>query len=323
MTGEEHMKFTWSYELVAPGTITVLVKALQKSVKEKDGSLTAPLEELKDTFAKLFGFSKEAASKNFNESVRLLRKSGVIWMEKGTETADVVSARPGSEFRVNKGILSVDTTNDARIFEYVAARAYDFHVPFRLLIDILNSEPNPIHKEVLRERLSRDMLDYAKKNRSQYYQEYYKEKKLEMERRGKSAEKWRYSLPHLTSLLAIAAKANWISQNRNLVQGIRVEKKEPRITYTDFKKALVQEYDKVLSQDTSMLMVSVDRLRDSICRRFRMRAETFDNMVQTLLLRNMGKLTVYTQRAKESERGVRLPDGLIVYAIIMKNSGLV
>jgi len=322
MNGEEHMRFTWSYELVAPGTITVLIKALQKSIVEKNGNLAVQLEELKDTFAKLFGFSKEAASKNFNESVRLLRKSGIIWMSRATQTADIVSARLGSEFQVDEGILNVDTTNEVRIFDYVATRTYDFHVPFRLLIDIVNSEPKPIYKEILRERLSMDMLDYARKNRSEYFQEYYREKKLEMEKRGKPVEKWRYSLPHLNSFLAIAAKANWISQNRNTVYRTR-EEKEPRITYNDFKTAILQEYNKILGQDTSALMVSLDGLRHSICKRFRIRSDTFEDMARTLLLRNLSRLTVYMQKARECEVGVRLPDGSIAYAITIKNGSLV
>ncbi|MDH5482324.1 MAG: hypothetical protein OEY22_05545 [Candidatus Bathyarchaeota archaeon] len=316
MSGEEHMKFTWSYELVAPGTIAVLIESLQKSVKKKDGRYVVQLDDVREKFSKLYGFTKDVSSKHFNEPIRLLRKSGIIWIEKGKQTADVIKAGAGTEFGVDGDILNVDVTSDQKIFEYVAKRAYEFHIPFKLLITIINEYSVPIAKEVLKERLSEDMLACAKANRPDYFLE----KKKEMEQRRKPVEKWRYSLSHLNALLAIAKKAKWISEEAGKVQGI--SKKEVKISYPEFKGAVFEEYNKIIGRDVTLLMVPIDELKSSICKKFRINEKMFDYIMRTLILRNMGKIRVYSQKTKEDAIGLRLPDNTLIYSITLKGEQL-
>ena len=316
MNGEEHMKFTWSYELVAPGTIAVLIEALQKSVKKKDDRYVVQLDDLKEKFSKLYGFTKDVSSKHFNEPIRLLRKSGIIWIEKGKQTADVIKAGAGTEFGVDENILNVDVTSEQKIFEYVAKEAYEFHIPFKLLITIINELTGPIPKEVLKERLSEEMLDYAKANRSDYFLE----KKKEMEQRKKPVEKWRYSLAHLNAFLAIARKANWISEKTGKVQ--RVSKKEAKISYSEFKEAVLEEYNKIIGRDVTLLMVPIDGLRSAICKKFQINEKMFDDIMRTFVMRNMSKITVYSQKVRENEKGLTLPDNQMIYSIAIKGEQL-
>jgi hypothetical protein len=316
MNGEEHMKFTWSYELVAPGPIAVLIEALQKSVKKKDGRYVVQVENFRERFSKLYGFSKDVSSKHFNEPIRFLRKSGIIWMEKGEKTTDVIRAGAGIEFMVDENILNVDVTNEQKIFEYIAKRAYDFHVPFKLLIDVISEYSNPVAKEVLRERLSEEMLAYAKEKRADYFLE----KKKEMEQRRKPVEKWRYSLAHLNAFLAIAKKAGWITEKAGKVQ--MLSKKEVKIPYPDFKEEVIKEYNKIIGKDVNMLMVPIDDLRSSICKKLELSEKIFDDMMRTFIMRNMAKITVYTQKVKENERGLKLPDNQMIYSISVKGEQL-
>jgi hypothetical protein len=317
MNGEEHMKFTWSYELVGHNAIVVLIGALQKSAKEKDGRYVIRLDDSRQKFSKLYGFVKEVSSKHFNEPIRLLRKSGIIWIEKGKETRDVISARAGTEFEIDKDVLNVDVDNEKDVFNYVAKRTYDFHIPFKLLIDTINEHSNGIHKEVLRELFSEKMLSYAKKN----YPDYFADKKAEMETRKKPVEKWRYSLAHFKSLLAIADRAGWISHKAGMIQKARKEE-EAKVTYQQFQNALLDEYNRIIKQDIKLLMVSIDKLRASVCKRLNISEETFEKMMQTLVLRNLDKIKVYRQKAEEREKGLRMPDNLRIYAITVKGENL-
>ena len=317
MNGEKHMKFTWSYELVAPYTVSTLITALQKSAKKKDHKFVVQMDELREKFAKLHGFTKDASSKHFNEPIRLLRKSGIIWIEKGKETTKVVSARSGTEFEVDKDVLNVDISNEQEILNYVAKRTYDFHIPFKLLIDTIDEHPNAIHNEVLRERLSKKMLDYAKINRPSYFLK----KKVEMEKRRKPVEKWRYSLAHFNSFLAIGKEAGWMNQKAGMIERI-AQKEEVRVTYKEFKDIIHEEYDRIIKQDTKLLMVSIDILKHTVCARLKMSEETFQKMMQTFILRNLDKIKVYRQRAEETEKGLPMPDGLRIYALTMKSENL-
>lgn len=313
MVGEKHMEFTWAFELVAPGLRTVLIAALQKSVTEKDGKLVVAKSELKDTFGKLYGFTKDVV-KHFNESVRFLRKSGIISVEKGKETTKVIVARKDQEFLVDEEIENIDVTSDRNIHKYIARKAYNFHVPFRFLIDIINKESGPVHKEVLREILSKEMLAYAMEGRPDYYEK----KRNELKKRGKPVDKWKYPLPHFNVFLAIAEKADLIN-----CRGIYVERafleKERKISYDQFKRTVLDEYNRILKEHPKILMASIDELRTSTCKTLKISEETFQKMMQALILRNMGKMTVYRQRAKESEKGLRMPDNLMIYAILIKN----
>jgi len=314
MDGEEHMKFTWSYELVGPRAIAFLINALQKSVKQEDDKYVVHLDELRQKFSKLYGFTKEVSSKHFNEPIRLLRKSGIVWIEKGKGTRDVVSARAGTEFEVDKDVLNVDVDNEKEIFNYVAKRTYDFHIPFKLLIDTINEHSNGIHKEVLRETLSEKMLSYARINCPNYFAD----KKAGMEKRKKL---WKYSLAHFNSLLAIAEKAGWISHKAGMIQKVGVEE-EAKVTYEEFKSVILEEYNRVIKQDIKLLMVSIDKLRSSVCVRLKISEETFGKMMQTLVLRNLDRIKVYRQKAEESEKGLLMPDNLRIYAIAVKSENL-
>jgi len=274
------------------------------------------IEDLRDKFSKLYGFTKDVSSKHFNEPIRFLRKSGIIWSEKGKETPDVVKLRPYMQLEVDEGILNVDVTSDQKIFEYVAKRAYDFHIPFRLLVTTVNECPSPIAKEVLKERLSEEMLAYAEANRLDYFLE----KKKEMKKRGKPVEKWRYSLAHLNVFLVIAKKANWLNEKTGRVQ--RISKEEARISYGEFKQAVLEEYNTIIRRDVTLLMVSIDGLRSSICKKFQINEKMFDATMRTVVLRNMANLMVYSQKVRENERGLRLPDDRMIYSIVIRGEKL-
>ena len=311
MNGEEHMKFTWSYELVGPHTICVLINALQKSVKENDDKWIVQLDEFRQRFSKLYGFTKEVSSKHFNEPIRLLRKSGIIWIERGKETRNVISARAGTEFEVHKDVLNVNVDNQQEVFNYVAKRTYDFHIPFKLLIDTINEHLNGIHKEVLREILSEKMLSYARTNYPDYFTKIEKRKKP-----------WKYSLAHFNSLLTIAEKAGWISHKAGIIQKVSKEE-EAKVTYGEFKNVILDEYNGIIKQNAKLLMVSIDKLRSSVCMRLKISEETFGKMMQTLVLRNLEKIKVYRQRADESEKGLLMPDNSRIYAITVKSENLI
>ena len=317
MNGEGHMKFTWSYEIVAPHTIATLITALQKSAKKKDPKFVVQMDELREKFSKLHGFTKDVSSKHFSEPIRLLRKSGIIWIEKGKEMTKVISARAGTEFEVDKDVLNVDITNEQEILKYVAKRTYDFHIPFKLLIDTIDEHPNAIHKEVLRERLSEKMLAYAKTNRPSYFLE----KKVEMEKRRKPIEKWKYSSAHFNSFLAIAKEAGWISRKAGTIERI-AQKEEAKITYEEFKCIILEEYNRIIKQDAKLLMVSIDMLKASVCARLKIGEENFQELMQTFILRNLDKIKVYRQRAEKTEKGLPMPDGLRIYALTMKSENL-
>ena len=69
-----------------------------------------------------------------------------------------------------------------------------------------------------------------------------------------------------------------------------------------------------------MLMVSIDKLRSSICMRLKIREEEFEKMMQTLVLRNLDGIKVYRQKAEESEKGLLMPDNLRIYAISIRSA---
>jgi len=318
MIGEEHMKFTWAFELVGSRAVSTLIIALQKSVVEKEGKLVVMENELRDTFARIYGYTKEIVE-HFNEPIRFLRKTGVIWIEKEVESAEkVITAKAGiTEFCVDKDILTVDSRNMEEIFKYIAKKAYDFHIPFRMLIDILNNEAVIINKEVLRDMLSEKMLEWAKENRTQYYEK----KKREVEKRRKPIEKWKYPLAHFNVFLAIAEKAGLISQKGRYVERT-VKGKVRKIAYNEFRDSLLEEYHKFLKEHPRLLMVSIDELKGLIIRKLDINEEAFEKMMQSFILRNMGKITVYRQKSKEDETGLRMPDNLTIFAIAIKGEHL-
>jgi len=319
MNGEEHMKFTWAFELVGSRAVNTVIAALQESVIEKDNKLVVKESELRDTFARLYGYSKDIVE-HFNEPIRFLRKTGIIFVERQTESAEkVITARAGeTEFCVNKDILNVDSRHMEEVFKYVARKAYDFHVPFKLLIDIVKKETVLTDKEVLRKALSEKMLRWAEERRLKYYEK----KKMEMEKRGKTIEKWKYPLAHFNAFLAIAEKAGLITQKGRYVERI-IEPKERRVSYNEFKDFLLEEYTKFTKEHPNLLMVSVDDLRKLITRKLEISEETFEKMMRSFVLRNMGKIAIYRQKTKEEERGLTMPDNLTVFAIVIKGEQLV
>jgi len=170
----------------------------------------------------------------------------------------------------------------------------------------------------LRKTLSEKMQQWAKEKRPLYYEK----KKMEMERRGKTIEKWKYPLAHFNAFLTIAEKAGLISQKGRYVERI-VEGKERRISYNEFKDFLLEEYSKFIKEHPNLLMVSVDELRNLITRKLEISEETFEKMMRSFVLRNMGKITVYRQKTKEEEKGLKMPDNLTVFAIVIKGEQLV
>jgi hypothetical protein len=319
MSGEEHMKFTWAFELVGPRAVNTLIAALQESAIEKDNKLVVMESELRDTFARLYGYSKDIVE-HFNEPIRFLRKSGIIFVERPMESAEkVISARAGvTEFCVNKDILNVDSRDMEDVFKYVARKAYDFHIPFKLLIDIVNKDTVLTDKEVLRKMLSEKMLEWAEEKRPQYYEK----KKREMQKRGKTIDNWKYPLAHFNAFLAIAEKVGLISQKGRYVERI-VEARERRISYNEFKDFLLEEYSKFTKEQPNLLMVSVDDLRNLITRKLEISEETFEKMMRSFVLRNMGKITIYRQKTKGEEKGLKMPDNVTVFAIVIKGEQLV
>jgi hypothetical protein len=314
MNGEEHMRFTWAFELVGPKAINTLIAALQESAKEYNDKLTVTESELRDTFARLYGYSRSMIE-HFNESVRFLRKTGIIFLEKQKESPEKVAvARAGAtKFCVSKDVLSVNAWDIKDVFKYVARKAYDFHIPFKLLIDILNEGTSLIDKEVLREMLSEKMLRWAKENRPQYYEK----KRMEMEERGKNIEKWKYPLAHFNEFLTIAEKAGLIIQKGRYIERV-VGKKEKRISYNEFKDFLIKEYNEYIKEHPNVLMVPIDDLRSLITQKLEITKETFDVLMQSFILRNMGRIMVYRQRSKEEEVGIRLPNDVIIFAFTMR-----
>jgi len=319
MSGEEHMKFTWAFELVGPRAVNTLIAALQESVIEKDNKLVIIESELRDTFARLYGYSKDIVE-HFNEPIRFLRKTGIIFVERQMESAEkVITARAGvTEFYVSRDVLNVDSRDMEKAFKYVARKAYDFHIPFKLLIDIVNNETVLFDKEVLRKVLSERMLEWAKEKR----QKYYEKKKMEMEKRGKTIEKWKYPLAHFNVFLAIAEKAGLINQKGRYVERI-VEAKERRISYNEFKDFLLEEYSKFTKEHPTLLMVSIDDLRKLMTQKLEISEETFEKMMRSFVLRNMGKIMIYRQKTKEEEKGLKMPDNLTVFAIVIKGGQIV
>lgn len=316
MIGEKHMAFTWAFELVSSGLMKEIVVALQKSVTEKNCILVVKKGELKDTFGRLHGFSRDAM-KHFDESVRFLRKSGIIYIDKGAKTYGLIRPKKNQEFLVDKEIENVDATSDRKIYQFIARKTYGFHIPFRLLIDIINRQSEPVHREVFRELLSKEMLKYAKDKKPNYYQK----KKNEMKKRSKPVSRWKYPLPHFNVFLTLAEKVNQINREGIYVERVRVAK-ERKISYDQFKQAILEEYDRVLKRHPKILMASIDELKSSVCRKLDINEDTFQKKMLTLILRNMGKITIYRQRAKEREKGLRMPDNLIIYAILIKNGVL-
>lgn len=314
MDGEGHMKFTWSYELVAPHTIITLITALQKSAKKKGHKFVVQIDEFRVKFAKLHGFIKDASSRHFNEPLRLLRKSGIIWIEKGKGTTKLVSARSGTIFEIDSDILNVDITNEQEVFNYLAKKTYDFHIPFKLLVDTMDEHPNAIHSEVLRERLSEKMLTYAKIHRPKYFLN----KKIDIKKRGRP---WKYSLAHFNSFLAIIKEAGWINIKDGMIERIS-HKEEVKVTYEEFKNTIRQEYNKIINKNANILMISIDILEGVVCSRLKISKKSFQKMMQTLILRNLDKIKVYRQKAKKDEKGMHMPDGLKIYAVSIKSENL-
>jgi len=319
MSGEEHMKFTWAFELVGPKAVNTLIAALQESAIEKDNKLVVMESELRDTFARLYGYSKNIVE-HFNEPIRFLRKTGIIFVEKQMESADkVITARAGgTEFCVNKDILNVNSRDMEDVFKYVARKAYDFHIPFKILIDIVNKETVLADEEVLRKMLSEKMLEWAKEKRPQYYEK----KQIEMEKRGKTIEEWKYPLAHFNAFLAIAEKAGLISHKGRYIER-RVGAKERRISYNEFKDYLLEEYSRFTKEHPNLLMVPVDDLQKITTRKLAIGEETFEKMMRIFILRNMGKITIYRQKTNEEEKGLKMPDNLTVFAIVIKGERLV
>jgi len=319
MSGEEHMKFTWAFELVGPRAVSTLIVALQKSAIEKDNELVVVESELRDTFARLYGYTKDIVE-HFNEPIRLLRKTGIIFVERRMESTEkVITARAGrTEFFVNKDILNVDSSNMEEVFKYVERKAYDFHIPFKIFVDVINTQTVTTDKEILRKMLSEKMLEWAREQRPEYYEK----KKMEMEKRRKTIEEWEYPLAHFNVFLYIVEKAGLISQKGRYVEQI-VKGKERKISYNEFKDYLLEEYRKFTKEHPNLLMVPVDELRNLMTRKLEINDETFEKMMQSFVLRNMGKITVYRQKTKEEETGLKMPDNVRVFAIVIVGGQLV
>jgi hypothetical protein len=311
MSGEEHMKFTWSYELVGPNALMALVKALQKSVKERDDICVVQLDEFREKFSKLYGYAKTISAEHFHEPIRFLRKSGVVWVERGQRTRNVVSARSGTELEVDKDILRVNIDNEKDIFGYIAKRAYGFHIPFSIFVDIVQEHSEGIRKEVLRETLSEKMLEYARTN----YPEYFKEKQRKSERGGKT---WKYSLAHFNELLAVTEKAGWTTHENDTIKKAS-KGEEAKVTYEEFRNTVLDEYSRMMKGNPNLLMVSVDKLRSTVSPRLRISEKTYEKMMHILILRNLGRIKVYRQKAEEEEKGLIMPDGTRIYAVAVKS----
>lgn len=101
-----------------------------------------------------------------------------------------------------------------------------------------------------------------------------------------------------------------------------LSKKEVKIPYPDFKEEVIKEYNKIIGKDVNMLMVPIDDLRSSICKKLELSEKIFDDMMRTFIMRNMAKITVYTQKVKENERGLKLPDNQMIYSISVKGEQL-
>lgn len=318
MNGEEHMKFTWAFELVGPQAINTLIKALQESVKEKNNKLIVIESELRDTFARLYGYSKRVIE-HFNESIRFLRKTGIIFLEKQKESPEKVTvARAGdTEFYVSRDVLSVNLGDTKEVFAYVAEKAYNFHIPFRLLIDIINQEAVMVDREILRKMLSKKMLEWAKENRPKYYDK----KKIEMENRGKTLEEWKYPLAHFKELLTIADKAGLIVQKGRYIEGV-VESREKKVSYNEFKDFLLKEYNGYINTHPNVLMVPVDDLRDLMMRKIGISEKIFEKMMQSFILRNISRISVYRQKSREEEVGIKMPDNTTIFAIVIRSEQL-
>lgn len=313
------MRFTWAFELVGPRAISTLIASLQKAAAEKNDKLVVLENELRDTFARLYGCTKEIVE-HFDEPVRFLRKTGIVFLERHVDSAErAITARADStEFSVKKDILNVDSNNMEEIFSYIATKAYDFHVPFKILVDVVNEETTTTDKEVLRKTFSEKMLQWARENRPQYYGK----KKIDMERRRKTIDEWEYPSAHFNAFLSIAEKAGLISQKGRYIE--RTTKiTERKIAYNEFKDQFLEEYRSYMREHPSVLIVPVDELRNLMTRKLEINNGLFDKMMQSLVLRNMSKITVYRQKSKEEENGLRMPDNVTVFAIVIAGEQLV
>jgi len=172
-----------------------------------------------------------------------------------------------------------------------------------------------IRKEVLRETLSEKMLEYARIN----YPEYFKKKERKSESGGKT---WKYSLAHFNELLAVTEKAGWTTHENDTIKKAS-KGEEAKVTYEEFRNTVLDEYSRMIKGNPNLLMVSVDKLRSSVCPRLRISEKTYEKMMHILILRNLSRIKVYRQKAEEEEKGLIMPDGTRIYAVAVKSDNVV
>lgn len=251
---------------------------------------------------------------DIDENVRRIR--GKLMNLSKERALLIVASKLGIEYRelVDKNI----SLKEDEILDYIVKKMYLDTIAFKLMIDILKNE-GYLSKGKLKDKLTNQILEYAKKNNLEEYEK--KQKKLKKHYKDISA--WRYPEPSFNRFLRFAKGVGLVTINKRFVK-LSEEKlneilKEPKeFTYEEFEKEFYETYDQLCNM-TNTIFQSIDKTRKRMCEKLGINEDLFNKYWIEVYERNPKKIQTFQSKIDENEKGLKMRDRLIFkYRIIGK-----